>query len=184
MDPRLATNGRDDRYDTTRTRLNRWRSTIMTSTHDLFYRMEGKLTTRTPIGPVVDGLRADNGFEGIITEGALSGGHLVGMDYFRVRADGVGIIDAHEIIVLGEDRIAVDVTGYVLPPEDLPVPSLEEMAGPDFVWPDTPFAVEAFATFSTAASAYEHLNRVTVVHTGSVNMATGELVIEAWRPRR
>jgi hypothetical protein len=148
-----------------------------------YYRLEGSLTGGTPIGLVTDGLRADNTFEGTIVEGQLAGAHVDGIDYFRVRADGVGIIDGREIITLGEHTVSVELHGYALPPAGMPVPSLDELARPDFTWPDVDFTIEAFATFETASTVYAHLNRLTVVHSGTVNLATGALVIEAWRPR-
>lgn len=154
----------------------------MPNTTKRVYRFEGRLDGGTPLGPVVDGLRADNTFSGTITEGELRGAHVDGVDYFRVRPDGVGVVTGREMIALGEHRIAVTLTGYVLPPTGMSTPSLEEMADPDFAWPDVPLAIEAFATFETASPDFEHLNRTAVVHTGSVNMATGELVINAWRP--
>lgn len=157
-------------------------TTMARTSNELVYRFEGSLTGGTPIGPVSDGLRADNTFAGTIVHGELEGAHLDGIDYFRVRADGVGIVNAKEILTLGEHTIAVDVHGYVLPPDGLPTPSLEEMASPDFTWPDVPLEIEAFATFETTSPAFAHLNKVAVVHTGSVNMATGALVVNAWRP--
>jgi hypothetical protein len=148
----------------------------------LVYRFEGKLTDSKPVGPVTDGVRADNSFEGTITEGTLLGAHVRGIDYFRVRADGVGVVDAREVVTLGDQTVAVRVHGYIVPPTGLPTPSLEELSSPDFVWPDVPFSIEALATFETAVPELAHLNRTTVVHTGSVNMATGQLVVEARRP--
>lgn len=147
-----------------------------------FYRMEGSLTGGTPIGPVTDGVRADNTFRGTIVEGDLLGGHVDGVDYFRVRADGVGIVDGREVITLDDATIAVELHGYALPPAGMAVPSPEELASPDFTWPDADFTIEAFATFETASPEHAHLNRTTVVHSGTVNMATGALVIEARRP--
>jgi hypothetical protein len=164
------------------TQPERKATTMARTRNELLYRLEGSLTGGTPIGLVTDGLRADNTFSGTIVEGELRGAHVDGIDYFRVRADGVGIVNAKEIITLDDHSIAVDVHGYVLPPDGAPTPSLEEMASPGFVWPDAPLSIEAFATFETVSPAFQHLNQVTVVHTGTVNMATGELVINAWRP--
>ncbi|MFA9431963.1 DUF3237 family protein [Egicoccus sp. AB-alg2] len=146
------------------------------------YRFEGKLTHSAPIGPVTDGVRADNRFEGTITEGLLRGAHVDGIDHFRVRYDGVGIVDAYEVVTLGADSVGVRVQGYVLPPAGMPVPSKEDLSSPDFAWPDVPFRIECFATFETASPAHAHLNRTTVVHVGSVNLATGQLVVEAYLP--
>jgi hypothetical protein len=150
--------------------------------HRPYYRLEGSLTGGHPIGLVSDGLRADNTFSGTIVAGELAGAHVDGVDQFRVRTDGIGIVDAREVVTLDGHTVGVSVHGYALPPAGMdPVP-LEELDRPGFTWPDAEFTIEAFATFETASPALAHLNQLTVVHTGTVNMATGALVIEAWRP--
>ena len=147
-----------------------------------YYRFEGSLTGGHPIGLTTDGLRADNTFAGTIVEGELAGAHVEGVDYFRVRADGVGVVTARELITHDEHTIAVDVHGLVLPPAGMPQVPIEELARPDFAWPDADFTIEAFATFETASPAFAHLNQMTVVHSGTVNLATGALVVDARRP--
>lgn len=151
---------------------------------DLVYRFEGKFSELIPIGPVVDGLRMQNHFGGKITYGELTGATVSGVDYFRVRADGVGVVDAHELVVADGSRIGVRVTGYVLPPEGAPAPSAEEMAAPGFAWPDVPLTIECFATFHTADPRLAHLNRLTVVHSGYANMAANELYVEAHKVKQ
>jgi hypothetical protein len=154
----------------------------MDNTTRPYYRLEGALTGGHAIGLVADGIRADNTFEGTIVEGELQGAHVDGIDYFRVRPDGVGIVTGREIITLDDTTIAVSLHGIAVPPAGMDVPPLEVLASPDFEWPDVEFTIEAFATFETSCPAHQHLNRTTVVHSGTVNLATGALVIEARRP--
>lgn len=152
-----------------------------TQRKDLYYLFRGQMEKMVPIGPVAEGLRMNGHFSGTVVEGEGKGGHIELVDYFRIRPDGVGVVDAREVLTLDGQTVSVDVHGYVLPPAGLPVPTIEEMLSPDFVWADAPSTIECFATFRTAAPALAHLNRVTVAHTGYVNFATGELVVEAHR---
>lgn len=145
------------------------------------YRFDGRFDSIDMIGPVADGVRMDSRFSGQITKGELAGAAVTGIDYFRIRADGVGVVDGREVVDFGGARIAVRLSGYILPPEGMPVPSPEMMMSPEFFWPDVPFAVRVLATFETAAPALAHLNRLAVAHTGDVNMARGELHIDAWQ---
>jgi hypothetical protein len=147
----------------------------------VFSRFEGRFTEIVPIGPVPDGVRMNGHFAGPITAGELAGGHLTGIDYFRIRSDGVGVVEAEEVVVLDGQTVAVTVNGYVLPPGGQPGPTLEQLSDPGFRWPDMPMAIAAFATFETAAPALAHLNRTIVAHTGWVNMGTGVLFVEARR---
>ncbi|MGH3758211.1 DUF3237 family protein [Actinophytocola sp.] len=152
--------------------------------NDLYYRLDAKFTKLGPIGLTPDGIRMDNEFAGHIAEGVLTGATVTGVDYFRIRADGVGVVDGHEVLVHDGATVAVTITGYVLPPAGMPMPSPEVLLSPDFAWPDAPFTVEVFATFETGAPKLAELNRTTVVHTGRANMATGELTIYAHRRRQ
>lgn len=151
---------------------------------DLFYRLEARFTQLMPIGLVADGIRMHNRFAGRITAGELAGASVDGVDYFRIRSDGVGVVTGHELVEYNGARIAVAINGYGLPPAGLQLPPLEELAAPDFEWPDVPFSIEVFATFETAEPTLAYLNRTTVVHTGYANMGTRELVIEARRPEQ
>jgi hypothetical protein len=150
---------------------------------ELYYRLDAHFVDIRPVGPVPDGLRMNGHFEGTITAGddALIGAEVAGVDYYRVRLDGVGVVDAHEVITIGGRTVGVRLTGYVLPPEGQPVPTIEEMLSPDFSYPDVGHQIEAFATFQAGASELEHLNRVSVVHTGTVNFATGKITVFAHR---
>jgi hypothetical protein len=147
----------------------------------LYYRFEGKFTDIKPIGVVPDGVRMDSYFAGRITDGELAGAELTGVDYFRVRSDGVGVVDGRELLVVDGQHVSVTLSGYSLPPAGAPVPTAQQLTDPTFAWPDAPLAIEVFATFETGAPALEHLNRTIVAHTGWVNMATRELYVEARR---
>jgi hypothetical protein len=151
---------------------------------DLFYVLEARFTKLGPIGLVTDGLRMDNEFAGRIRGGLLDGAALTGIDFFRIRTDGIGVVDAREMVERNGARVAVRVTGYVLPPAGMQMPSPEALTDPDFAWPDAPFSIEAFATFETAAPELAELNQVTAVHTGTANMASGELTVYAHRLRQ
>jgi Protein of unknown function (DUF3237) len=147
-----------------------------------YYRLDAHFTDIQVIGPVAEGLRMNGHFAGTITVGdGLVGATLVGVDFFRIRADGVGIVDAHEVLTVDGHNVAVRLHGYVLPPTDTIAPTLEEMITPGFAWPDVDHRIEAFATFSAAAPELAHLNRVTVVHTGAVNFATLKITVVADR---
>ena len=49
---------------------------------------------------------------------------------------------------------------------------------PAFPWPDIDLPLVEFATCQTGASGLEHLNRTVAAGHGTVNMATGRLVVE------
>jgi hypothetical protein len=146
---------------------------------DLLYRFEGRFTEMIPVGPVPGGFRMHNSFTGSITAGELTGATVDGVDYFRIRSDGVGIVDGRELVTFDGDRIAVRITGYILPPPGMPQPSPEQLLDPDFAWPDEPFTIGVTATFETAAPELAHLNGTIVSHTGEANMARGTLLVEA-----
>jgi hypothetical protein len=146
---------------------------------ELVYRFEGNLGELYPLGLFEDGLRFHNQFEGRVVDGPFAGGRIFGLDQFTLRPDGVGVIDAPEVIEVGEHRLSISVRGYVVPPDGAPVPPLELVAQPGFEFPDAPFRVTGTALVRTASVAYAHLNRAVVVIEGTVNMATGRLEVEA-----
>ncbi len=151
----------------------------MSPTEELLYRLEGRFDAITMVGPVADGIRMDSAFSGTLVEGALAGAAVTGIDYFRVRGDGIGVLDAREIVEHDGATIAVTVVGYLQPPAGLPPLTAELLTDPTFAWPDADFTIEGFATFSTAAPALAHLNRTAAVHTGTVNLARGQLRVTA-----
>jgi hypothetical protein len=146
---------------------------------ELVYRFEGQLGELYPVGLFDDGLRFHNQFEGRIVDGPFAGGRIFGLDQFTLRPDGVGVIDAPEIVESGEHRLSVRVRGYVVPPEGAPAPPLEAVASPGFEFPDVPFRVTGSGHVATTSPAFAHLNRTLVVVEGQVNMATGRLEVEA-----
>lgn len=148
--------------------------------NERLYRFEGRFTQIIPVGPTADGLRMDSHFGGTIVSGELAGATVTGVDYFRVRADGVGVVDGHEVVEHEGRTIAVRIRGLIVPPAGLPAPSPEQLADPNFSFPDVDFGIQVFATFETAAPELAHLNRTTVVHLGTVNMNTLELIIDAY----
>jgi hypothetical protein len=163
-------------------------TTTTTTTHlvddrpaagELIYRFEGQLGEMRPIGLFPEGIRFHNDFDARVVAGPFEGGRIFGLDQFLLRPDGVGVIDAPEVIEWGTSRVSVRVRGYVVPPPGLPVPPLEVVAAPDFEFPDVPFRVTGSATFRTAVPGLAGLNRTIAVVEGTVSLATGRLEVEA-----
>jgi hypothetical protein len=146
---------------------------------ELVYRFEGTLGELYPLGVFEDGLRFHNQFEGRVVDGPFAGGRIFGLDQFTLRPDGVGVIDAPEVVEVGEHRLSVSVRGYVVPPDGVTVPPLDVVARPGFEFPDLPFRVTGSAMIRTTSVEFVHLNRVVAVIEGTVNMATGRLEVEA-----
>ena len=97
--------------------------------------MEARLTDSVPIGIRPEGLRVDNAFEGTITSGPFASATVRGIDYYLIRPDGVGVIDARETITGDHGAVAATARGLILPPPDLPVPPLEQLPLPPEVRP-------------------------------------------------
>ncbi|WP_046470797.1 hypothetical protein [Allosalinactinospora lopnorensis] len=119
-----------------------------------------------------------NSFEGRIVTGEPAGARVIGTDHFTVRPDGVGTIEARELVSTDRYQTSAEVYGYATPPAGLQLPSLDVLLDPDFTWPDAWFTIDAFALYRTAAPGLVGLNRTAVSHRGRVNMGTGELLIE------
>ncbi len=145
------------------------------------FRMEGRLTELVTVGLFADGIHMSNTFEGTIVTGTLQGAHVRGVDLFRIRPDGVGVIDARELVTVGDQYMTADVRGYAHPPPGLQMPPLEVVLDAGFTWPDVLFTIEAFVLYQTTVPELAELTHTAVVHLGSVNMATRELIIEAHR---
>lgn len=162
-------------------------TTTATPTHErtratvgsVVYRFEGQLGAMNPIGLFDQGIRFHNQFEGAVVDGPLAGGRIYGLDEFLLRPDGIGEIHAPEVIEHGDHRVALDVRGYVVPPEGLVVPALEAFLDPSFELPDVPFRVTGSAFAATTSPELQHLNSTTIVIEGEVNLATGRLDVEA-----
>jgi hypothetical protein len=127
----------------------------------LDYSFEARLTDSVQIGGVDGGVRVDNHFDGRMTDGALIGARVRGVDQVRVRADGTVSLDIRETIETERGAIAADVRGYAIP------------------LPDTPHVhtLRGFALFTTAVAEYAEYNTAVVAIDGTVDMATGRLAV-------
>ena len=146
---------------------------------ELIYRFEARLAEMYPIGIFPEGIRFHNDFDGTIVAGPFTGARIFGLDQFMLRRDGVGVIVAPEVIDAGDTRVSLEVRGYVVSPDGLEMPPLEVMADPGFEFPDLDFRVVGSALIRTADPRYEKLNRTVAVLEGTVNLASGRLVVEA-----
>jgi hypothetical protein len=125
----------------------------------LDYRFNARFTDSIQIGPVDGGVRVDNYFDGEMTEGALAGARVRGVDQVRIRHDGSAVLDIRETIETGAGTIAADVRGYALPdPGD---PRLHRITG--------------FALFATAVPEYDDYNTAVIAIEGTVDMAAGTI---------
>ena len=143
------------------------------------YRFQGELGPLNPVGLFDDGIRFVNQFEGRVVDGPFAGGRISGPDFFVLRHDGVGEIHAPELIEFEQHRVALDVRGYVVPPDGMNLPPLAALLEPGFEFPDVPFRVTGSAFASTTSTEFTHLNGVTIVIEGQVNMGTGALDVTA-----
>jgi hypothetical protein len=132
----------------------------------LDYRFEARLMDSVQIGPVDGGLRVDNYFDGRMTEGALAGARVRGLDQIRIREDGSVALDIRETIETDRGAISADVRGYAIPDPD--APHLH--------------AIRGYALFSTAVPEYAAYNTAVVAIEGTVDMATRALEIEGRTP--
>lgn len=146
---------------------------------ELVYRFEARLDGMYPLGVFPEGIRFHNGFEGRVTDGPFAGGRIFGLDRFLLRPDGVGVVDAPEVIETDRRRVSVQVHAYVVPPDGLVMPPLEVVAAPGFEFPDVPFRVTGAGFVRAADPELAWLNREVVRIEGSVSLVTGELVVEA-----
>jgi len=128
----------------------------------LDYRFQARFTDSVQLGPVDGGVRIDNYFDGAMTEGALAGARVRGVDQVRIRDDGSVVLDIRETIETERGAISADVRGYALP--DAAAPHLH--------------AIRGFALFSTAVPEYADYNTAVVAIEGTVDMATGAIDVE------
>jgi hypothetical protein len=146
---------------------------------DLLYRFEAQLTEILPIGLVPEGVRLDVHFDGRLTHGQLEGARVRGIDYLLLRSDGIGVVDAREVVVADGRHVAVNVQGYLIPPDDVELPPPHVILAPDFTWPDVALPLHEFALLRTGVSEWQDLNKTVAACEGFVNPGTGQLVIEA-----
>jgi hypothetical protein len=125
----------------------------------LDYRFQARFTDSIQIGPVDGGLRIDNYFDGHMTEGALTGARVRGVDQVRVRDDASVVLDIRETIESDQGAITADVRGYAIPQPA--APHMHRITG--------------FALFSTAVPEYSDYNTAVVAIEGTVDMATGTI---------
>jgi hypothetical protein len=147
---------------------------------ELVYRFEAQLAPMFPIGVFPEGIRFHNEFEGTVTDGPFAGARIFGLDPFVLRRDGVGVVEAPEVIDLDGRRLSVQVKGYVLPPEGTPAPDLDAVAAGTAEIPDAPLRFIGSAFLATTDTGFARYNRVVAVLEGQVNLATGRITVEAW----
>lgn len=142
------------------------------------YAFQAQLNRIAPIGLVPEGLRIDVGFGGAMTEGDLAGSSIEGVDYLLIRRDGVAVIDARELVVAGDGAaMSVHAEGYIVPPFEMP--PLEALLEPDFAWPDVDLPLHGSARLQSSAPGLAAVNHLVYGFNGSVNMATGSLIVRA-----
>ncbi len=147
---------------------------------DLAYRFEADLTEVVPVGLVPEGIRLDAHFAGQVFGGPLSGASLRGIDYLLLRSDGVGVIDAYEIISTDSGQhVSAHAQGYITPPPEVQLPPPEVILSPEFQWPDVPLPLHGFVLYRTGAEELAWMNRTALAFDGTVNVGTGKLNIEA-----
>jgi hypothetical protein len=140
------------------------------------YRFEATMTQSTPIGLTPEGIRFDNVFEGTIVEGPHTGARVHAIDPFVMRPDGVGVIDAYELISTTDGHhITARVRGYVTPPAGLQLPAPEILLSADFQWPDIDLPLHGFVLASAGAAELAWMNRTAFAIEGTFNMATRRL---------
>jgi hypothetical protein len=146
----------------------------------LVYRFEAGITEIIPVGLVPEGIRLDAYFSGRVVEGTLSGATLRGIDYVILRADGVGVIDAHDVISTDTGQhVSLHAQGYITLPPELQLPPPEVMLSPEFQWPEVPLPLHGFVLARTGAQELAWMNHTALGFEGTVNIGLGELVVEA-----
>lgn len=140
------------------------------------YEFQAQVTRISPVGLTPEGLRIDLGFAGTVTAGPWAGCAIEGTDYLLMRSDGVGVIDARELISGKEGAAAaLHAAGYLVPPIEMP--PLTALLDPSFTWPDVDFPLHGSARAQTAATAQAGANHTVYAFTGTANMSTGSLVV-------
>ncbi len=127
----------------------------------LHYRFHARFTDSVHLGRVDGAVRVDNYFDGEMTEGALAGARVRGVDQIRIRDDASVVLDVRETIETPDGAIAAEVRGYAVPEEDAPHVHL----------------VRGFALFETAVPAYAAYNSAVVAIEGTADMAAGTIDI-------
>lgn len=127
----------------------------------LDYAFEARFTDTVALGEIDGATRLDNHFDGAMTEGALAGARVRGVDQVRIRSDGSAALDIRETIETDQGAIAADVRGYAVP----------RPGSPDVL------EVRGFALFSTAVPEYAAYNTAVVAVAGTADMRSRTLAI-------
>lgn len=142
------------------------------------FEFHAQVTAIVPIGIVPEGLRLDGHVDGRVTAGPLSGARITGVDYLLLRTDGVGVVNAREVITTGDGRaVAVHATGYVVPP--FPLPPFSEILDPAFTWPDADLPMHGSTVMQSGDLDLAPVNRTVYGWTGTANMGLGEVRVAA-----
>jgi hypothetical protein len=104
---------------------------------------------------------------------------VTGNDYLLMRASGVSVINAHEVLTHDRAHISATIGGYVTLPAGIQLPPPNVLLNPGFEWPDLPMPVIGWATYRTGAEAWQSLNSTVAVFDGTVNVGTRRLQVEA-----
>ena len=132
----------------------------ITEVKDYGFTLEDVLSGKTSIP--MQGARIDVAFEGRAT-GRLAG-HLHGIDYLLVRADGRVDLNVHALIETEDGhRIALAAGGVCLPRPAEPIADLRENV-----------------ELTTASEDYAWVNTRQVWGVGTVNFASGKIHVEAY----
>jgi len=142
---------------------------------DLLYEYTVKFTEVTEYGvslealmageaaPPVEGARFDVAFEGESTGPRLKG-HVKGVDYLQIRADGRFQLHIHaEITTEDGEKIALFADGVAMPREGSPIADLRENA-----------------TLSTSSKEYAWVNTLQVWATGTLDLAEQVVQIKGY----
>jgi Protein of unknown function (DUF3237) len=116
-----------------------------------------------PIGPTPDGMRIDVEFEGDLDPGGRLTGHLKAVNYVTVRGDGVQLVDVRGTISRSDGAVVSFMANGITVPA----------AGGSAVVRDA-------ATYQTASSDLEWLNRTIGFIGGTADLRTGELRLAAY----
>jgi hypothetical protein len=142
------------------------------------YAFQAEVTHIRPIGLTARGLRIDISLTGRVTEGQLTGRAVEIIDYLLIRPDGVGVIDARDMIFDGDRVIAaIQAEGYIVPP--FPLPELPILADPDFQWPDVDLPVHGAHFWETSRDDLSVAAATVYGFTGSANIGAGLLKLSA-----
>lgn len=145
------------------------------------YRFQAQINRIAPVGLVPSGLRMNLGFAGTLASVALPNMAIEGTCYLVIRHDGIGVINAHELVIDSDGAVAVSINagGYVVPP--MPIPDLAVVADPTFQWPDVDLAMRGWTCPQSGRADLTELNHAVFAFLGTINMATGALNVAARR---